>query len=102
MGENPKNLNVVIKYLGGVHNDVRKVILFEPNTVDEPCVQGQCIVSQKQKGKLIGLRQWEQHGDSNKAKKKRKGKNKKNATTAHACKEPNNHYDHCNIDGHTR
>jgi hypothetical protein len=31
-----------------------------------------------------------------------KGKDKKMTATTHHCKDPNNHYNHCNIDGHTK
>jgi hypothetical protein len=33
--------------------------------------------------------------------KKWKGKDKKTTTIAHQCKDPNDHCNHCNIDGHT-
>jgi hypothetical protein len=33
-------------------------------------------------------------------KKKWKGKDKKSTITAHQCKDPNHHCNHCNIDGH--
>ena len=31
-----------------------------------------------------------------------KGKDMKTIATTHQCKEPNNYYNHCNIDGHTK
>jgi hypothetical protein len=40
LGISPKNPDALLKYLGGLHNHLRKkVILFKPSTMDEACVQ---------------------------------------------------------------
>jgi hypothetical protein len=40
LGTSPKNPYVVLKYLGGLYNDLRKkVILFKPMNVDEAYVK---------------------------------------------------------------
>jgi len=47
------------------------------------------------------LKQKEQQETSKEGKKKKKGgKYKKMTTTKHLWKGPNNHHNHCNIDGH--
>jgi hypothetical protein len=39
LGISPKNLDVVLKYLGGLHNHLQKqVMLFKPRTMDEACI----------------------------------------------------------------
>jgi len=36
---NPKNSDMVIKYLGGLHSHARRqVMLLKPKTIDEACV----------------------------------------------------------------
>jgi hypothetical protein len=40
LGISPKNLDVLLKYLGGLHSHLwRKVMLFKPRIVDEAYVQ---------------------------------------------------------------
>ena len=40
LGISPKNLDVLLKYLGGIHSDLqKKVMLFKPMTIDEAYVQ---------------------------------------------------------------
>jgi hypothetical protein len=44
LGISPKNLDVLLKYPGGLHSHLRKqVIFFKPRTVDEACVQEQFL-----------------------------------------------------------
>jgi hypothetical protein len=44
LGISPKNLDVLLKYLGGLHSHLRKqVMLFKPKIIDEACVQAQCL-----------------------------------------------------------
>ena len=39
LGISPKNLDIVIKYLGGLHvHLLKKVILFKPRTINEAYV----------------------------------------------------------------
>lgn len=55
-----------IKYLGGLHNDIRRQItLFKPKTIDEACVHAQHREFKKRKGFPNGLKQFEQQGASN-------------------------------------
>jgi hypothetical protein len=78
-------------------------MLFKPRTVDEACVQAQYLenIGQK-KGKPSGSKKKEHQEASKEGKKKWKGgKYKKTKTTTHQSKDPNNHCNHCNIDGHT-
>jgi hypothetical protein len=78
-------------------------MLFKPRTVDEACVQAQYLENiGHKKGKPSGSKQKEHQEASKEGKKKWKGgKDKKMTTTAHQCKDPSNHCNHCNIDGHT-
>ena len=40
LGISPKNPDVLLKYLGGLHHHLfEKVMLFKPKKVDEACVQ---------------------------------------------------------------
>jgi hypothetical protein len=40
LGISPKNPYVLLKYLGGLHNHLRKqVMLFKPKKIDEACVK---------------------------------------------------------------
>jgi hypothetical protein len=56
----------------------------------------------QKKGQPSGSKKKYHQEDSKDGKKKWKGgKDKKTTTTTHQCKDPNNHYNHCNIDGHT-
>jgi hypothetical protein len=42
MGISPKNIDVLLKYLGGLHSHLRnQVMFFNPRTVDEAYVQAQ-------------------------------------------------------------
>jgi hypothetical protein len=44
LGISPKNRDVLLKYLGGVHSHLQKqVMLFKPRTIDGACVQPQCL-----------------------------------------------------------
>jgi hypothetical protein len=39
LGISPKTLDVLLKYLGGLHSDLRRqVMVFEPRTIDETYV----------------------------------------------------------------
>lgn len=75
-------------------------MLFNPNTIDEACVQAINIESEEKKGQPNICKQTKQHNASNKGlNNKGRRKNKNIATTSNMCKNPNNHYDHYNIDG---
>jgi len=85
LGISPKNPNTLLKYLGGLHNDLRKkVMLFKPRTTDEACVQAHCLDN-------IGHKKWFPNGSkykenqdtSDEGKKKWKGKDNKMIATAH-------------------
>jgi hypothetical protein len=40
LGISPENLDVLLKYMGGLHNKLwKKVMLFKPRIIDEACVQ---------------------------------------------------------------
>jgi hypothetical protein len=54
----------------------------------------------KNKGQPSGSKKKYHQDASKEGKKKWKGKDKKTTTTTHQFKDPNNHYNHCNIDGH--
>ena len=54
------------------------------------------------KGKPRVSKQKENQEASKEGKKKWKGNDKKMITAAHQYKDPNNHCNHCNIDGHTK
>jgi hypothetical protein len=42
VGFSPKTLDVLLKYSGGLHSDLRKqVMLFKPRTIDEAYVKAQ-------------------------------------------------------------
>jgi hypothetical protein len=44
MGISPKNPDVLLKYLGGLHNHLRKqVMFFDPRITDEACVQARYL-----------------------------------------------------------
>jgi hypothetical protein len=44
LGISPKNLDVLLKYLGGLHSHLwKQVMLFKPRTIDEACVQAQYL-----------------------------------------------------------
>lgn len=76
----------VFKYSGGLHNHLqKKVMLFNPKSVDEACVQEQYLENiGLKKGKLSGLKKKEQHDASKEGKKKLKGeKDKKLGITTH-------------------
>jgi hypothetical protein len=98
----PKNLDV-LKYLGGLPSHPgKKVMLFMPRTVDKACVHAQYLENiGYKKGKPSGSKQKEHREASKEGNKWKGGKDKKTTTTAHRCKDPNNHCTHCNIDGHT-
>jgi hypothetical protein len=50
LGISPKNPNLLLEYLGGLNNHLRKqVILFKPRTVDEACVHVQYLENIGQK-----------------------------------------------------
>jgi hypothetical protein len=55
-----------------------------------------------QKRKPSGSKQNEHQDTSKEEKKKWKEKDKKMKTISHQCKDPSNHCNHCNVDGHTK
>jgi hypothetical protein len=103
LGISPKNPNV-LNYLGGLHSNLqKKVILLEPVTMDEVCVQAQYLENLGQnKGKPNGSKSKEHQEDSKEGKKKWKGGEYKNMiANTHQCKCPINHCNNCNIHGYT-
>jgi hypothetical protein len=44
MGSSPKNLDVLLKYMGGINSHLPKhMILFKPRKMDEACVHEQYL-----------------------------------------------------------
>jgi hypothetical protein len=44
LGISPKKLDVLLKYLGGLHSHMQKqVMIFKPMIVDDACVQAQYL-----------------------------------------------------------
>jgi hypothetical protein len=54
LGISPKNLNVLLKYVGGMHSHLRKKMMhFKKRIVDEACAQAQYMENRgHKKGKL--------------------------------------------------
>jgi hypothetical protein len=102
LGISPKNLDVLLKYLGDLKSYLcNKVILFNPKRVDEASVQEQYMKNIcHKKGKPSGSKQKEHQDASKEGNKKWKGKDK-TTTTTHWSKDPSNHCNHFNIDGYT-
>lgn len=98
-GISSKNPNVLLKYLGGLHLHLcEQMMLFNPKSVDEACVQTQYLENiGLERAQSIGSKQKEQHDASKEGKKQKGVKHKKMAATSHQCNDPSNH---CNIDGH--
>jgi hypothetical protein len=59
LGISPKNLDVPLKYLGGLYSHLRRqVMLFKPRIVDEASVQAQYLeYMDKKKGQPSGSKQ---------------------------------------------
>jgi hypothetical protein len=105
LGISPKNPNAILKYMGGLHSHLRKkVMIFKPRKVDEACVQAQYLENMGHKKRQPSSSKQKEHEEASKEgmKKWNGGKDKKMPTIAHQCKDPNNHSNHCNIDGHTK
>jgi len=105
LGISPKNPYVLLKYSGGLHFHLHEqVMLFKPKMVDATCVQAQYLQNIGLKRvQSSGSKQKEKQDASKDGKKKQKGgKDKNTATIAHQCKDPSNHCNHYNIDGHTK
>ena len=81
----PKNPDVLLKYLGGLHRHLREqVMMFKPKTMDETCVQAQYLKNiGLKRAQSSGSKQKEQQDTSKDGKKQKGGKYKKTATTAH-------------------
>jgi hypothetical protein len=62
--------------------------------VDEASMQAQYLENMDEKK--------ENPSSYKEGKEKWKGKDKKTTSTSHRCKDLNNHYNHCNINGHTK
>jgi hypothetical protein len=78
LGISPKNPDVILKYLGGLHSHLKnKVMLFKQWIVDEACVQPQYMekIGHK-KGQPSGSKHKYHQDDSKEGKKKWKGKDK--------------------------
>jgi hypothetical protein len=78
-------------------------MFFKPSTMDEACVQAQYLENIGHKRAQPSSSKQKEHQEASKeAKKKWKGvKDKKTTGTIHQLKDPSNHCNHCNIDGHT-
>ena len=71
-------------------------------TINEACVQEQYMENMGMaKGQSSGSKK-KGNQDASKEKKKWKGEDKNTTTTTNQCKDPNNHFNHCNIYGPTR
>jgi hypothetical protein len=57
LGVSPKYLNIVLKYLGGLHSHLRgQIILFKPKTIDGAYVKEQYLEMDKKEGQPSGFR----------------------------------------------
>ena len=85
LGIPPKNPDVLLKYLGGLHCHLHEqIMLFKPKSVDETCVQAQYLGNIRLKRvQSSGSKQKEQQDASKDGKKKKKGEDKKMAAIAH-------------------
>jgi hypothetical protein len=101
----PKNLDVFLNYMGGLHSHLRNhMMFFKPRKLDDSCVQEQYLenIGQK-KGHPSGSKQKDHQEASKEGKKKcKEGKYKNTTTTTHQCKYLSDHFNHCEIDGHTK
>lgn len=62
LGISPKNLYVLLKYLGGLHHHLREqVMLLKPKMVDEDCLEAQYLEN-------IGLKRAQSSGLTQKEK----------------------------------
>jgi hypothetical protein len=76
-------------------------MLFKPRTIDEACVQAQYLENiGHKKGQPSGSKQNITKMLPRRGRRSGKGKTRRWTTTTHQCKDPNNHCNHCNIDGH--
>jgi hypothetical protein len=87
LGISPKNPNVLLKYLGGLHSHLQnQVILFKPRTTDEACVLEQYLKNIGQnKGQPSGSMKKEHQEASREGKKKWKGGKDKKTTSTGVC-----------------
>ena len=81
------NIDVHLKYLGGLHNHLQKKMLpFDPMKINESCVQEQDLDNiGHNNGQPSGSKQKENQDTSKEGNKKWKGKDKKTTTTSHQC-----------------
>jgi hypothetical protein len=76
-------------------------MILNPRTTNETYVKQKYLEKIRHKREYPSGYKQKYHQDaSNVRKKKWKGKYKKMEVTRHHCKDPNNHYNHCNINGH--
>ena len=76
-------------------------MFFKPRTIHDPCVQAQYLENiGHKKGKPGRSKQKENQDASKEGKKEWKGKVNKTTPMAHKYKDPKNHCNHCNINGH--
>jgi hypothetical protein len=70
LGISPKDLDVHLKYLGCLHSHLqKKVMLFNPKTIDESYVKEQYLENMgHKKGQPIGSKQKEHHDASKEGK----------------------------------
>lgn len=101
LGISPKNQNVLLKYLGGLHHHPRKkVMLLNPKSVDKASIQVQYLENIGLKRvKISGSKQKEKY-DASKEGKNKGEKDENIVATTHQCKYLRNHCNHCNIYGH--
>jgi hypothetical protein len=105
LGISPKNPDVLLKYLGRLHSHLQnQVMFFKPRIVDKACVQVQCLENiGHKKGQPSNSKQKDPREASKEAKKKWKGgRDKKMIANIHQYKDHSNHFNHCNIYGHTK
>lgn len=86
-GISPKNLDILLKHLMGLHNHLQKrVILFKPKMVDVACVQAYYLEKiGHNKGKSSGSKHKEHQKAYTKGKKSWKGGKTKREQPKYAC-----------------
>jgi hypothetical protein len=94
----PKNLYVLLKYLGGINSHLQnKVVLFNPMKIDEAYVSEHYLQNiGHKKGQPSRSKQKENKDASKEGKNKWKWKYKRMKDIEHKINDPRNH---CNIDG---
>jgi hypothetical protein len=106
----PNDQDVLLKYLRGLRSHFqKKVMLFKPETVDEACVQEKYLDNIIHKKVNPSGCKYKYNQDSSKEGKKKENTRRRQplhinariqTTIAHQFKDPKNHFNHHNIDGH--